>query len=329
MATPSTLPVGKLPPELLARLIAPLSEAGAQPRVVVGPGLGLDCAVLDFGQHYLVAKTDPITFAADEIGWYAVQINANDIACFGAQPEFFLATLLLPEAGNNAELAARILEQIKPACLDLGAALVGGHTEITYGLDRPIVVGTMLGEVARDKLITPAGAQIGDAVLLTKGYPIEAISIIAREVGAAKEKFDEGFITRCRNFLHTPGISVVKDARVALEAGKVTAMHDPTEGGIATGLWELAEACGHGMAVNLETLPLLPEGEILCRTFKLDPLGCLASGALLLTTPESDAPRIQAALKAARIPAYIIGKVTEGQGVNLPRPARDEIAKLF
>lgn len=325
----STLPIGKLPPELLLRLLAPISDLGAQSRVVVGPGLGLDCAVLDFGAHYLVAKTDPITFATDEIGWYAVQINANDIACFGAQPKFFLATLLLPEVEQNAELAEHILEQINSACRDLGAALVGGHTEITYGLDRPIVVGTMLGEVAKDKLVTPAGAQIGDVVLLTKGYPIEAVSIIAREVKEAKEKFDEVFLTRCRDFLHTPGLSVVKDAHMALRAGQVTAMHDPTEGGIATGLWELAEASGHRIEVKVEALPLMPEGEMLCRTFDLDPLGCLASGTLLLTTPASEAPQIQAALNAAQIPAFIIGKVIEGDGVNLPRPARDEIAKLF
>ncbi len=325
----SRLPVGKLPPELLTRLLAPISDEGTQSRVVVGPGLGLDCAVLDFGDHYLVAKTDPITFATDEIGWYAVQINANDIACFGAQPEFFLATVLLPEVEHNADLAERILEQINSACRDLGAALVGGHTEITYGLDHPIVGGTMLGEVAKDKLVTPAGAQVGDVVLLTKGYPIEAVSIIAREVKGATEKFDEAFLTRCRDFLHTPGISVVKDAQVALRAGHVTAMHDPTEGGIATGLWELAEASGHGIEVNGEALPLLPEGEILCRTFDLDPLGCLASGALLLTAPASDAPQIQTALNAAQIPAFILGKVIEGNGVNLPRPARDEIAKLF
>lgn len=326
---PSALPVGKLPPEQLTRLLDSLSQPGAQPRVIVGPGLGLDCAVLDFGDRYLVAKTDPITFATAEIGWYAVQINANDIACFGAQPKFFLATLLLPEIEKNAELADDILEQIKSACRDLGAALVGGHTEITYGLDRPIVVGTMLGEVAQDKLVTPAGAQVGDAVLLTKGYPIEAISIIAHEVEEAKEKFAEEFLARCQDFLHTPGISVVKDAQVALRAGQVTAMHDPTEGGIATGLWELAEASGQGIEVNRQALPLLPEGEILCQTFNLDPLGCLASGALLLTAPASDAPRIQAALNAAQIPTFIIGKVIEGDGVNLPRPARDEIAKLF
>ncbi len=323
----STLPLGKLPPDKLARLIAAWQGMAAPPRVVVGPGIGLDCAVLDFGDRYLVAKSDPITFATDEIGGYAVQVNANDIACSGAEPQFFLATILLPQAAGNAELAERILAQITAACRELGAALVGGHTEITYGIDRPIVVGTMLGEVDKAKLITAAGAQVGDAVLLTKGYPIEAVSIIAREVSAAQEQFAPEFIDRCRNFLHTPGISVVKDARIARGAGIVTAMHDPTEGGVATGLWELADASGRGIVIDAASLPLLPEGEQLCRAFNLDPLGCIASGALLLTTPEPE--KIRAALEAEGIPTHVIGVVTAEKGVNLPRPARDEIARLF
>ena len=328
MNTSSPLPLGKFRPELLARLIATTGQPGSMSdRIIVGPGIGLDCAVLDFGDRYLVCKTDPITFATDEIGWYAVQINANDIACSGARPQFFLATVLLPEAVGNGELAEQIFAQIKAACAGLGAALVGGHTEITYGIDRPLVVGTMLGEVAPEGLVTAAGAQVGDAVLLTKGYPVEAVSIIAREIKQASTQFEANFIRRCQDFLRTPGISVVKDAQVALAAGRVTAMHDPTEGGVATGLWELAEASHCGLEVNLTSLPLLPEGEALCRAFHLDPLGCIASGALLLTTPEPQP--IRSALERAGIPAYVIGQVTGGTGVNLPRPARDEIAKLF
>ena len=332
------LPLGKLPADLLARLLARANAARADPRVVVGPGVGLDCAVLDFGDRYLVLKTDPITFATDGIGWYAVQINANDIACSGASPRFFMATLLLPEADGNAALAERIFGQITEACAQLGATLVGGHTEITYGLDRPMVMGAMLGEVAKDRLVTAAGAQVGDTVLLTKGYPIEAVSILAREFSAARELSaepglraasdpDPGFLERCRDFLYHPGISVVRDAQAALAIGRVTAMHDPTEGGVATGLWELAEAAGRGIDVRLDALRPLPEGERLCKAFGLDPLGCIASGALLLTTPEPE--KIKAGLASAGIPALEVGRVTDGRGVNLPRPGRDEIARLL
>ncbi len=320
------LPLGKLPPELLARLLAQARPAHPDPRVVVGPGVGLDCAVLDFGDRYLILKTDPITFATDEIGWYAVQINANDIACSGAAPAFFMATVLLPAAEGNAALAEHIFSQLAAACASLGATLVGGHTEITHGLDRPMVMGAMVGEVAKARLVTAAGAQPGDTVLLTKGYPIEAVAILAREFGHTRP-FAADFQQRCRDFLYTPGISVVKDARVALAAGKISAMHDPTEGGVATGLWELAEASGHGIAVRPGALRPLPEGEVLCEAFGLDPLGCIASGALLLTTPEPD--KVRAGLAAEGIPALEVGRVTDRPGVNLARPARDEIARLF
>lgn len=332
------LPLGKLPPDLLAHLLA--KYARVDPRVVVGPGAGLDCAVIAVGgDRYLVAKTDPITFATDAIGWYAVQVNANDVACSGAQPRFFLATLLLPEGTSDAELADSIFGQIARACAEIGAAHVGGHTEITYGIDRPIVVGTMLGEVERDKLITAAGAQVGDAVVVTKGVPVEAVAIIAREKDKALAgKFTAEFLSRCRNFLYEPGISVVRDARIAIEAGRVTAMHDPTEGGLATGLWELAEASGRGMEIESDALPILPEGRGLCEAFGLDPLGAIASGSLLLTAPPDDATKIVVALAAEGIAARVVGEVSGPPGVrlhdsggvsSLPRPARDEIARLF
>ena len=328
------IPVGKLPPDVLFRLIGPAGSSSDSARVVVGPGIGLDCAVLDYGDRYLVAKTDPITFATDEIGWYAVQVNANDIACSGALPLFFLATIILPESPENARLAEDIFSQVKAACAELGVNLVGGHTEVTYGLDRPIVVGVMLGEVGKDRLVTAAGAQEGDAVILTKGYPIEAVSIIARESEGARRQFDPALLSHCREFLRRPGISVLRDAQIATRAGIVTAMHDPTEGGVAVGLWELAEASGKRMEVGgegcvpLDRRPvLLEEGELLCRHANLDPLGCIASGALLITTPEPEP--IQAALQAESIAAYRIGKVVRGRGANVQRPDRDELTKLF
>ncbi|MEW6367628.1 MAG: AIR synthase family protein [Acidobacteriota bacterium] len=328
------IPVGKLPPEILFRLLGAAGQSADNARVIVGPGLGLDCAVLDFGDRYLVAKTDPITFATDEIGWYAVQVNANDIACSGALPLFFLATIILPESPENERLAESIFAQIQAACVELGVTLVGGHTEVTYGTERPIVSGAMLGEVEKDRLVTAAGACEGDAVILTKGYPIEAVSIIARETELARKHFDAEFLSRCREFLRKPGISVVRDAQIATRAGKVTAMHDPTEGGVATGLWELAEASGKRVEVGGEGCAplacrpvLLEEGELLCSHAGLDPLGCIASGALLITTPEPEP--IQLALQAHGIPAYCIGKVVSGSGTNVRHPDRDELAKLF
>jgi hydrogenase expression/formation protein HypE len=341
---PESYPLGKLPAEHLARLLA--RHAPTDPRVVLGPGIGRDAAVISFGDpagtqagRYLVAKSDPITFATDEIGWYAVHINANDVACTGAAVRWFLATLLLPAGQTDPPLVDAIFDQIADACHELGVELVGGHIEITYGLDRPIVVGCMLGEVAPEQLIRPDGARPDDALLLTKGIAVEGTAIIAREKVSGLSGLSGRFLERCRGFLHDPGINVVRDASLATAAGEVHAMHDPTEGGLATGLWELAEAAGVGLEVDEAAIPILPETQILCQQLGLDPLGLIASGALLLAVAPEDAGTILAALEEAGIAAARIGRVVERKrGIvlqskageqPLPRFERDEIARLF
>jgi len=332
-------PLGKIPNPVLRELLAGLGSA--DPRVRVGPGIGLDAAVIDLGDRYLVAKTDPITFASDWVGWYAVHVNANDVACMGAEPRWFLASLLLPEGKTDRGLAETIFRQIGEACHSLEISLVGGHTEISHGIDRPIVVGCMLGEVAKDGLVTAAGAQAGDLLLLVGGIPIEATAILAREKADELEgRFDPQFLERCRKFLFEPGISVVRAARLALSAAPVHAMHDLTEGGLLAGLWELAEASGCGLEVDREAIPILPEGQALCEVFGLNPLACISSGALLLTAPVGRQAAIEQALSSQRIIVRAIGQVisrAEAQ-VNLrspegtgpaPKPERDEIARLL
>lgn len=335
----SVFPLGKLPADVLADLLK--KNDHSDPRVLVGPGIGLDCAVLDAGDRYLVVKTDPITFATDRIGWYAVHVNANDVACSGAAPRWFLATLLLPEGQADRELVEGIFDQIIEACGAIGASLVGGHTEVSYGFDRPIVMGCMLGEVEKESLITAGGAQPGDAVLVTAGVPIEATAIIAREKEAElADRFDAEFVQRCQNFLLTPGISVVKAAATATGVGGIHAMHDPTEGGLATALWELAQASDCELQIDLEAIPILPEGRALCETFNLDPMAAIASGALLLTTPFENVEVLSQALADKEIACANIGRVGDAgpaqvtfAGPNgrerLAWPERDEIAKLF
>jgi hydrogenase maturation factor len=332
------LPLGKLPPDLLAGILAgvPIDD----PRVILGPGIGLDCAVVGFGDTCLVFKSDPITFASDEIGWYAVQVNANDIATTGATPRWFLVTALLPAGEATGELALEVSRQVYRACGSLGISVIGGHTEITYGIDRPIIAGTMIGEVPRDALITPEGASPGERVLLTKGIPIEGTAILAREFREQLESLlsaDE--VQKAADFLYSPGISVVGDARAATRAGGVTAMHDPTEGGLAGALWELAAACGHTLVVDPGSILIPALSRVICDYFEIDPLCTIASGALLLTTSPEDAPGICRALEEQGIQCADIGQVREGppevlesSGDSLeplPRPARDEIARLF
>jgi hydrogenase maturation factor len=335
----TTLPLGKLPLDQLQRLLDQITPG--DPRLLAGPGIGIDCAVIDLGHDMcLVAKTDPITFATDQIGWYSVQVNANDIATTGAAPRWFLATLLLPEAHTDATLIESLLAQMRDACAEVGAWLVGGHTEVTYGIDRPIVAGAMLGEVARDKLILPQGARVGDALLLTKRVAVEGTSIIAREKAAElADRVDAALLARAQGFLHTPGISVVRDAQIATASGRVHAMHDPTEGGLATALHELATAAAVGLEIDARAVPFYDETKVMCAVYDLDAWGLIASGSMLLAVHVDDATHIAGALRAAGIEATVIGRVVEREhGVRLrdagglrplPTFARDEITRLF
>jgi hydrogenase maturation factor len=332
-------PLGKPPLEVLERLFAQLPIR--DPRVVVGPRVGEDAAVLDIGDRYLVAKVDPITFVAEEIGWYAVHVNANDLAVRGATPAWFLMTLLLPEEQADEAMLAGIFRQVRDACRAVGASLVGGHTEVTAGLGRPILAGAMLGEVDKNRLVTTAGAQVGDAVLLSKGIAIEGTSILAREFRGVL--LDGGIqpdlLERAAEFSRRPGISVLADAQAALGAGRVHAMHDPTEGGLATGLLELAQAANVGLRVDRDAIPVLGECRALCDALGVDPLGLIASGALLLTCGREGADRILAAWASCGIDGRVIGEVEpaasgcrlrwRGGEAPLPRFARDEVARLL
>ena len=333
-----TLPVGKLPAALLARLLdGALVE---DPQVLVGPRPGFDCAVVEFGDTLLVFKSDPITFVTDDVGWYLVQINTNDIATTGATPRWLLATFLLPENQTTSATAERIFQQLYDACTSLGISIIGGHTEITHGLDRPIAVGTLIGEVARHRLILPSGARPGDQVLLTKGVPIEATAILAREFPERLTSIlSPSEIAQAQSYLTEPGISVLREAQIASNAGQVTAMHDPTEGGLASALWELAEACGHILVVDIRNVPVSPLSGRICQAFELDPLACISSGALLLTTPLEDVDVIRQALTREGITCARIGYIERGppsvysesrsRRKKLIRPERDEITRVF
>ena len=309
-------------------------------RVLVGPGIGLDCAVISLDEHLLVFKSDPITFTSEELGWYLVNINANDIACTGAMPRWLLVVLLLPE-GRATEVSTRsIFQEIFAACEQVGISLVGGHTEVAHGLDRPVAIGTMIGEVARENLITPRDASPGDRILLTKGVPIEGTAILAREFGdRLGDVLSDAELRRAAGFLYDPGISVLRDARLATAAGKVTAMHDPTEGGLASALWELAVASGASLVVDPDAVPVPALSARICAALGLDPLAAIASGALLMTAPSLDSAQIRAAVQAEGIRCAEIGFVEQGEpGVwretpegreAIPWPERDEIARLF
>ncbi|MEE9241283.1 MAG: AIR synthase family protein [bacterium] len=333
----SPFPVGKLPAGLLARLLAGLP---GHPRLAVGPRVGEDAAVIDMGDRYLVAKTDPITFVKERIGWYAVHVNANDIACMGAAPAWFLATLLLPENRTDEKMVEAIWSDIREACQNLDVILCGGHTEISSGLTRPIVCGQMLGEVEKNGLIRGDGAREGDVVLLTRAVPVEGTAILAnikRDMLVAA--LGGELVERASRYLDTPGLSVVGQALAGAGTGFVRAMHDPTEGGLATGIHELAGAAGLGARVDEDSIPLAEEGGAMCRELGLDPLGVITSGALLLAVAPEGEDVVRSALEGTGALGARIGRLTapesgvmllrNGEETPLPRYDSDEIGKIF
>jgi len=332
-------PLGKLSAAFMADLLSLVVSPDRN--VLLGPGTGLDCAVLDLGgETLLVLKSDPITFTAENLGWYLVQINANDIATTGATPRWLMTTLLLPEARTTGEMVRRIFLQLKDACDAAEITIIGGHTEVTRTLDRPVAVGTMIGEVPRAQLVTPGGVAVGDVLLITKSAAIEAVAILC---SAFPERLKD--VLGPADFKHglryhlDPGISILREARIALDTGTVNAMHDPTEGGLAGALWELSDASDTCLHIDLDAVPVSQLAHRVCREFQLNPLAAISSGALLLSVPDNDHQDIVDALRHQHIPCAAIGRVrsgapgvwveTPGGKLLLQRPERDEIARLF
>ncbi len=333
------LPVGKLPQEQLRSLLRGLH--GHDPRLLIGPQIGEDAAVIEMGDRCLVVTTDPITFATEHIGRYAVHVNANDVAVLGARPMWFFVVLLLPEHRATPELAETIMADVRATCEALGVTLGGGHTEITQGLDRPIVIGQMLGETAPERLVRKQRIAAGDLVMLTHGVAIEGTAILARELPERlRGHVDGNLLARAARFLVEPGISVVSAALAAANTGEaVHAMHDPTEGGLAAGLFELVAPAGLGLRIIREYIPVFPETECICRALALDPLKLIASGALLIAVAPEGVRLVRTALQGIGVPVAVIGEVrpasagirlvTHGREEPLTPPARDEIARAF
>jgi hydrogenase expression/formation protein HypE len=331
------LPVGKLPGELLARLIA--AYGSSDPTVLVGPGVGGDAAAIDLDGTILVVKSDPITFASESPAQYLVDVNANDLACLGATPRWMMVTALLP-AGTSEDDVETHFRELRDACVGRTISLVGGHTEVTSAVSRPILVGVLLGEARRETLLRPGGARPGDVLLLTKALALEGTALVARELGdRLSDRVGRETVERASTFLADPGISVVPEALAVLDAGGVTALHDPTEGGLATGVRELVVAAGYGVTIDREAVPVLPETASIAAALDLDPLGMLASGSLLIAADAPSVDGLLAACDAIGVQLTRIGEVTDragrftlrvdGDERELPVYESDEVARAL
>jgi hydrogenase maturation factor len=331
------LPTGKLPNDLLRDFLNQFWVA--DPTVLINPGVGEDIAAVDIeSKEVLVLKSDPITFATSAIGQYAVLVNANDIATSGADPKWFLTTLFFPY-GTTASQIRHVVNELKVFCQRWGITLCGGHTEITDAVARPIIAGMMAGTVSKRDLIDKRNMEKGDRVFFTKGVAVEGTAIIAREFGerlgqmgmAAKE------IDRCSRFIDK--ISVIAEAKIAAATLGTSAMHDVTEGGLATALEEMSTAGSHKIKIYLDKIPIFPETRKICDLLGIDPMGLIGSGSLLICCRKAGCEKLIADVRDAGIEIACIGEVMDrGQGVNAYKKNRqvrwpafevDEITKLF
>jgi len=331
------LPNGKFPNDLLEEFFGQL--APDDQRFIVKPGIGEDTAAIDMGgRDTLVVTSDPITFVTDRIGTYTVLINANDIATSGAVPQWLMTTLLFP-GGSTPSHIFQVMSDIDQACRSWGITLCGGHTEISDAVRRPVVVGTLGAAMERTDLIDKKNMRPGDHILFTKGVAVEGTAIVAhafadrlRDAGLGTEELAAG-----RNL--ADHISILPEAAIARATTGVSAMHDVTEGGVATALSELSAAGGHAIEIHLDRIPILPQTARICAALDIQPLGLIGSGSLLIVCRPAAAAGLLQAINADGIAAARIGEVKQpGQGVTAFRngtpvhwPAFevDEIARLF
>ncbi len=329
--------LGKLPPDLLARALGELTHR--DPRVTLGPRPGEDAGIVDLGSATLVVTTDPITFVSEDPAWYAVQVNANDVAAMGAEPAWLALTALLSPATTEGEVTA-LFARLQAACEALGVAIITGHTEVTDAVTRPVLVGTMLGLAPAEGPLSSGGARPGDALIVAGPAALEGTAALAAEARAELlgAGLSPGEIDAAAALLHRPGISVVAASRALRAVCRPHALHDATEGGVATAIRELAEASAVGVLVDLEALPLLPATRRVCQALSLDPLGLISSGCLLAAVAPNDAAAALERLRQEGIVAAQAGAFSQARdfvatvaGEERPLPAfdRDELARYF
>jgi len=323
---------GKIPPDMLKTLV--FSHLGSyDPDIILGPALGEDASLIQVGENVIVAATDPITGSTEDVGWLAVHINANDIATFGVAPRWFLMSILLP-SGSSPEDLARIMEQIDRASESLGISVAGGHTEITEGIDRPIIAGCMMGVTSVGGYVTSAGARAGDHIIMTKTAAIEGTAILAAEGEAfLSDKIGKSDLRDACDIREQ--ISVVKDGVTAYGTGYLTAMHDPTEGGLSGGLHELCDASGVGFRIDLDRIPVHDSTRQVCEILSIDFMELISSGCMLMTCDPDHSEDVVSALQVEGILATVVGTIESdsrerlckcnGKYKPLPRPSTDAI----
>ena len=324
--------IGKIPADVLEKIVLkPLTENKIRKDVVIRPATGEDCAAIDMEDKLCVVSSDPITGADSDAGYFAVHINCNDIASAGAEPVGILLTVLLPP-GTDEDLLMELSEGAKRAADELGIEILGGHTEVTAAVNKPVISGTAIGKTKKGAFVSTSGAKIGQDIIITKWAGLEGTAVIA----ADNEEFlrenlgDEtvGSAIELKNH-----ISVVKEALIAASMG-ATCIHDATEGGVLGAVWEVCSCSLVGCEVEERLIPVRKETKAIADIAGIDPLRLISGGTLILTAFDGD--KIVKALEEENISAKIIGNIKDGKAMirrngvleEIEAPVSDELYKV-
>lgn len=324
--------VGKIPESVLKRSVFKQIHT-KRSEVLLGAGVGEDCAAVKLADDEMfVMSTDPITGTATDIGNLAIHITLNDLASAGAEPVGVLLTILLPENSEEAVLK-ETMAQIEIACAEANVQIMGGHTEVTKAVNQPLINVCGVGKAKVGKLVSTAGAKVGDDIIVTKWIGLEGTSIIAKEKEQELlSRYPAQLVEAAKNF--DKYLSVLPEAASAVKSG-VSAMHDVTEGGIFGALWEMAEASGVGLEIDLKKIPVKQETIEVCEFFGINPYELISSGSMLMAAPDGNT--LVRELEKQGIHAVVVGKAVAGNDrvlINddetrfLEPPKTDELYKV-
>ena len=320
---------GKLPNDILKKYIISGMDK-INENIVVGPQVGEDCSIIRLQDKYCVLTTDPITAADANSGRIGVNICCNDVASAGVKPFGVLVTVLAP-SGTGAEEIKRVMDEIRASCRELSVDILGGHTEITDGVNRMILSITAIG--MGNSYVKTGGAMTGDDVVVTGYTGLEGTAILARDYyNQLKDKVDESLLLKGQGMLRN--VSVVKTGLIAAQYG-VSSMHDATEGGVLGAIWEVAETSGKGVYIYKERLPITKETIEICRAAGADPYRLISSGSMIITCKSGET--LCQELNREGINAVVVGKITEGKRIleaggneqEIDAPATDEIYRII
>lgn len=318
---------GKLTNEVLNEVIISKIKKSNKD-VIVGPEIGEDCSMIDFGNEVCILTTDPVTAAQENIGHIGVHICCNDIASAGVKPVGVMVTILAP-ISSNIEDIGQVMGEVNDACAELGIDVLGGHTEITSAVNRMVLSITAIGKGKKDQVVTTGGAKINDDIIVTGYAGLEGTGILSRS-------YNDYLITKLPSEIIDVGKNMLKSISVVdvgLLAGQfgVNAMHDATEGGVLGAIWEVAVASNKGMYIYEESIPIKEETIKICDALKINPYRLISSGCMIITC--SNGEELCDQLNKNGISANIVGKITKdnkiisagGIDVVVDPPESDEI----